>query len=252
MTLKEAFRKEVAEPLGLKRTGYFQPLDEELVENAAFGGRLAEKEDPSHGYHYYPEHAAAGLWTTPTELIKIGLALSKSYRRGGFLKKATARRMLTPVMDNYGLCVNNLRGDIGEHGGWNEGFLTEWIFSLKKDLCVASMFNRSANEPDWKQTYTALELFQNAEEDAVDAPGKRSLKALCGRYGHPENADFCVDEVFLENGKLYARFLDAEDGELTSQLYPIGKKTFGRKGGFTKIVFGENCLTMGGITCKKL
>ena len=28
-SLREAFQKEVAEPLGLKRTGYFQPLDEE-------------------------------------------------------------------------------------------------------------------------------------------------------------------------------------------------------------------------------
>ena len=35
-------QKEVAEPLGLTRTGYFQPLDEELIANAAFGGRLAE------------------------------------------------------------------------------------------------------------------------------------------------------------------------------------------------------------------
>ena len=51
-TLREAFAKEVAEPLGLKRSGYFQPLDEELVPNAAFGGRLGEKEDPAHGYHY--------------------------------------------------------------------------------------------------------------------------------------------------------------------------------------------------------
>ena len=60
-TLREAFQKEVAEPLGLKRTGFFQPLDEDLVANAAFGFRLAQKEDPAHGYHYYPEHAAAGL-----------------------------------------------------------------------------------------------------------------------------------------------------------------------------------------------
>ncbi|MBQ6428412.1 MAG: GNAT family N-acetyltransferase [Oscillospiraceae bacterium] len=79
-TLREAFQKEVAKPLGLKRTGFFQPLDEDLLSNAAFGGRLAEKEDPAHGYHYYPEHAAAGLWTTPTELVRIGLELSKSYR----------------------------------------------------------------------------------------------------------------------------------------------------------------------------
>ena len=126
-TLRDAFAKEVAEPLELKRSGYFQPLDEELVTNAAFGGRLGIREDPAHGYHYYPEHAAAGFWTTPTELVKIGIALSRSYRRGGFLKKKTARRMMTPVMDDYGLCLDvwesKAREDsVAGHGGWNEGF----------------------------------------------------------------------------------------------------------------------------------
>ncbi|MBQ6117229.1 MAG: serine hydrolase, partial [Oscillospiraceae bacterium] len=251
-TLREAFQKEVAEPLGLKRTGFFQPLDEESVSNAAFGGRLAEKEDPAHGYHYYPEHAAAGLWTTPTELVKIGLALSRSCRKGGLLKKETARRMLTPIMDSYGLGIYSFRGDIGCHDGWNEGFLTTWIFSLREDLCAAVMVNRSTEEQDREQSKLAIELFQNAEEDLADEPGKRSLKAWCGKYRHPENADCCVDEVFLQDGKLHAKFIDAEDGEFTAQLYPIGKKTFGRKGGFARIVFGENCLTVEGVTCQKL
>ena len=251
VTLAEAFQKEVAEPLGLTRTGYFQPLNEELIGNAAFGGRLAEKEDPAHGYHYYPEHAAAGLWTTPKELVMLGRAISRSYREGGLLRKETARRMLTPVMDSYGLGFQCFRGDIGYHDGWNEGFLTTWMFSLREDLCVAVMFNRSTDELDWKQSYIAIELFQTVEEDLAGKPGIRSLKALCGKYEHPEDAEFCVDEVFMKDGKLYARFLD-DDGESISQLYPIGKKAFGRKGGFSKIVFGKNCLTVGGNTCKKI
>ena len=250
-TLREAFQREVAEPLGLKRTGYFQPLDEDRISDAAFGGRLAEKEDPARGYHYYPEHAAAGLWTTPTELVKIGIALSRSYRRGGLLKKKTARRMLTPVQDRYGLCVYDLRGDIGCHGGWNEGFLTEWWFSLREDLCVASMYNRSTEEMDWKQTNMVIDLFQTVEEDAAGEPGKRSWKNFCGRYGHPADADFIIDEVFMKDGDLYAKGM-SEDGEFTSRLYPIGKKTFGRRGGLAKIVFGDESLTVDGITCRKL
>ncbi len=181
-TLREAFQKEVAKPLGLSRTGYFQPLDEELVSNAAFGGRLAYREDPAHGYHYYPEHAAAGLWTTPTELVKLGLALSKSYREGGLLKRETARRMMTPVLEDYGLCIRNLRGDIGYHGGWNEGFLTEWFFSLREDLCVASMVNRSSEYMDEAQTDIAIELFQTAEEDLAGDTDRKDWASYCGRY----------------------------------------------------------------------
>ena len=250
-TLREAFQKEVAEPLGLKRTGFFQPLDEELVKNAAFGGKLGIKEDPEHGYHYYPEHAAAGLWSTPTELVKIGLALSKSYRRGGFLKKKTARRMLTPVMDSYGLCVYNLRGDIGEHDGWNEGFVTEWMFSLREDMCIASMLNHSTDDLDWGQTKLALKLFQDGEEYLAGEPSKRALNSYCGKYSHPDDAEFFVEEVFMKDDELYARFKDADE-EFENRLYRIEKKTFGRIGGFTKLVFDEDGAYVNGVMCKKL
>ncbi|MBR4743707.1 MAG: GNAT family N-acetyltransferase [Oscillospiraceae bacterium] len=250
-TLREAFQKEVAEPLGLKCTGFFQPLDEELVKNASFGGKLGIKEDPEHGYHYYPEHAAAGLWSTPTELVKIGLALSKSYRRGGFLKKKTARRMLTPVMDSYGLCVYNLRGDIGEHGGWNEGFVTEWMFSLREDMCIASMLNHSTDDLDWGQTKLALKLFQDGEEYLAGEPSKRALNSYCGKYSHPDDAEFFVEEVFMKDDELYARFKDADE-EFENRLYRIEKKTFGRIGGFTKLVFDEDGVEVNGVTCKKL
>ena len=170
MTLREAFQKEVAEPLGLKRTGFFQPLDEELVENAAFGWRLAQKEDAAHGYHYYPEHAAAGLWTTPTELVKVGIALSRSYRRGGFLKKKTARRMMTPIMDDYGLCLDvwesKARQDsVAGHTGENWGFLTSWVFSRKKDICVAVMYNNVTAAADEAMENIACEIYKNAKEE---------------------------------------------------------------------------------------
>ncbi|MBQ3411948.1 MAG: beta-lactamase family protein [Oscillospiraceae bacterium] len=141
-TLRDAFAEEVAEPLGLKNTGYFQPLDEERAADAAFGGRLGEKEDRNHGWHYYPEHAAAGLWTTPSELVTIGLELSRSYRDGGLLKRETAVRMMTPVMKDYGLCMSVRDGCAG-HSGWNEGFLTYWKFSLTEDRCAAVMVNKT-------------------------------------------------------------------------------------------------------------
>ena len=169
VTLREAFQKEVAGPLGLKRTGFFQPLDEELAANAAFGGRLGIKEDPAHGYHYYPEHAAAGLWTTPAELVKIGIALSESYRKGGLLKKKTARRMMTPVMDNYGLCLNvweseTRKDSVAGHGGENWGFLTNWVFSRKKGICVAVMYNNVTEAADEAMDNIACEIYRNAKD----------------------------------------------------------------------------------------
>ena len=140
-TLQDAFAQEVAAPLGLTRSGYFQPLDEGMIENAAFGGQLGIWEDHSHGYHYYPEHAAAGLWATPNELVKIGIALSRSFREGTFLSKETAVRMMTPVMNNYGLCVE-CNTDSAHHMGVNTGFITFLKFSLSENSCVALMTNK--------------------------------------------------------------------------------------------------------------
>ena len=194
VSLREAFQKEVAEPLGLTRTGYFQPLDEDLVPNAAFGNRMAYKEDPAHGYHYFPEHAAAVLWTTPTELAKIGIELGRSYRKGGLLKKKTARRMLTPVMEDYGLCIQRLRSDVAYHDGWNIGFVTDWMFSLREDLCVVSMINNTTTGRLCQTNLKiVMELFQNEEENLADTPGKKFLQSCCGKYEHPDGADFCVD-----------------------------------------------------------
>ena len=109
--------------------------------------------------------------------MKIGLALSRSYRKSGFLKKKTARRMLTPVMDYYGLCMMRVNAktlgkemaakfgdDVGYHDGENEGFLTEWIISLKKDVCVASMVNRADDATCGAHFDLACEIYKKAKE----------------------------------------------------------------------------------------
>lgn len=160
MTLRDAFAREVAAPLDLTRSGYFQPLDGDKVDNAAFGGRLGIFEDRAHGYHYYPEHAAAGLWTTPTELVKLGIALSRSFREGGLLEKKTAERMMEPVLDKCGLCIFR-DNDRAYHGGWNNGFLTFWRFSLTEDLCAAVMINRANKTANKKLTQIDSLLFEN-------------------------------------------------------------------------------------------
>ena len=120
------------------------------------------------GYHYYPEHAAAGLWTTPTVLVKIGLALSRSYRRGGFLKKKTSQCTMTPVMDDYGLCLNvwgsEARKDsVAGHGGENWGFLTSWVFSRRKEICFAVMYNNVTKAASKAMNGIACEIYKNAK-----------------------------------------------------------------------------------------
>ena len=180
MTLRDAFEKEVAVPLGLHRSGYFQPLDESLIPNAAFGGKLGIWENRKHGYHYYPEHAAAGFWTTPEELVKIGVAISRSVREGGLLSQKTAERMVTPVLQNAGLCIfrdDNIP-DYAGHGGWNEGFLTSWGFSLAEDLCVAVMINRSSKSGSKILAELGSTLFLRASTEYSEEIGRDTKKGI--------------------------------------------------------------------------
>ena len=90
------------------------------------------------------------------------------------------------------------------------------------------------------------------EDIAVRDPDKSKWESFCGKYEHPGDADFIIDEVFMKNGDLWSSAIDDDGDEITFRLYPLGENEFGRKGGLVKIVFGDGCLTVNGLTCKKL
>ena len=90
------------------------------------------------------------------------------------------------------------------------------------------------------------------EDIAIKDPDKTKWESFCGKYEHPEDADFIVDEVLLKSGELWAKCIDEDGDDMQFMLYPIGEKEFGRKGGMLKLTFGEGCLTFDDFTCKKL
>ncbi|MBQ1555761.1 MAG: beta-lactamase family protein, partial [Clostridia bacterium] len=93
---------------------------------------------------------------------------------------------------------------------------------------------------------------QTIEEITIRNPDKSQWESFCGKYEHPEDADFMIDEVWMQDGELYAKAIDDDGDELKFRLYPIGENEFGRKGGMVRLKFGEGCLTCVGCTCKKL
>ena len=90
------------------------------------------------------------------------------------------------------------------------------------------------------------------EDIAVRNPDRSKWESFCGKYEHPEDADFIVDEVCLKDGELYANAIDEDGDDLTFRLYPTGENEFGRKKGMLKLAFGDGCLMLDGNTCKKL
>ena len=96
------------------------------------------------------------------------------------------------------------------------------------------------------------EPIRTIEDLAVKNPDKSKWESFCGKYEHPEEEDFIIDEVLMKDGELYAVAISEEYGEFEFRLYPIGDNEFGRKGGMLKLKFGEDCLIYGDEPCRKL
>src|SRR6202034_468449 len=80
-----------------------------------------------HGrWHVYPEMAAAGLWTKPSDLGKfaIEIALSTQGKSNRILSQKTTNEMLTPVMNDVGLGFFLDKDNPGQfgHDGADRGF----------------------------------------------------------------------------------------------------------------------------------
>jgi CubicO group peptidase (beta-lactamase class C family) len=108
-------------PLHMTRSTFEQPLPARLAGNAAeaYG---ANGEAVAGHWHTYPELAAAGLWTTPSDLARVVIELQTG---GHVLKPATQREMLTKVLGGYGLGLG--LAETGgrksfSHGGSNVGY----------------------------------------------------------------------------------------------------------------------------------
>ncbi|QSQ28494.1 serine hydrolase [Pyxidicoccus parkwayensis] len=116
-------RETVLAPLGLKHSTYEQPLPAALAPMAAsgtyFGGTPVEGK-----WHVYPEMAAAGLWTTPSDLSRIAIEVSKAKagKSTRVMSQAMAKQMLTKQSESFGLGFALQAGDDFGHGGSNEGF----------------------------------------------------------------------------------------------------------------------------------
>ena len=142
----DLMRDTVLTPVGMTRSGYEQPLPAERDKNAARahdrGGNARDVK-----WHVYPELAAAGLWTTPTDLARFGIELQKSLqgRSNRVLSRALAAEMATPVGVGP-FAIGMQIGKTGEgwylsHGGSNWGFQCRLRVHRIKGYGFAAMAN---------------------------------------------------------------------------------------------------------------
>jgi CubicO group peptidase (beta-lactamase class C family) len=118
-------------PIGMTDSTYEQPLPP-AREDFAASGTDSSGNVVAGKRHVYPEMAAAGLWTTPTDLAKfaIEIALSKQGKSNRVLSESMTRTMLTPEIEHTGLGFFVGMGgspDAFGHGGADEGFQAQLI-----------------------------------------------------------------------------------------------------------------------------
>lgn len=98
-------------------------------------------------YNIYPEKAAAGLWTNPTDFAKYIIETQLSYhgKSGKVLTPEMTRLRLTPYLDNinaFGVYINKKGNEkYFQHSGSNEGFGCQYRGSLEYGNGVIVMVN---------------------------------------------------------------------------------------------------------------
>ncbi|HEX8115930.1 MAG TPA: serine hydrolase, partial [Pyrinomonadaceae bacterium] len=239
----DIMRETVLKPLGMSDSGYEQPLPPARAALAATGHRADGK--PVEGkFHVYPEMAAAGLWTTPTDLAKFGIEvqLSLQGKSNKVLSKASAERMVTPPVGGsdmgLGLIVLRRGGQLYfGHDGADEGFRAQLIMHREKGYGAAVMVN-SDNSQIINEIFRAVareygwDEFLPPEVETVAVAPER-LSGYAGRY--LINPDRLLN-VTLEGGRLFAQPTQGAKAE----LFPISETTFTRQDAPLRLSFAPD------------
>ncbi len=188
----DLMRARVLGPAAMSDSTYEQPLPAPLRGRAAHA-YLADGAPVEGDWHTYPEMAAAGLWTTPTDLTKWAFALQDAYagRSTRLMSQASATTMLTPGLGDWGIGIEvKGEGDAKRfmHSGGNWGFRSNLVGWTTGGHVIAVMVN---GDDGWPLVQAVTEAvarhygwkgFETKLVEAVQvSPDK--LAAVTGRYG---------------------------------------------------------------------
>lgn len=179
-------REWVLQPIGMTNSTFEQPLPAAREKQAArahnrMGARTG---DP---WHVYPEHAAAGLWTTPTDLAKFLIEVQAtlaapaanrgaSERSTAVLTRAMMLEMVTPVgVGPYAVGFSVEKRGEGwyfGHGGSNWGFQCAMTAHRAKGYGVVMMTNGDNGSALMQELRDRIQ--QAYQWDALDKPIPRT------------------------------------------------------------------------------
>ena len=220
--------RRVLRPIGMTSSAFMQPASLALKRRAAMPHDTSGKAVPG-GPASYPELAAAGMWTTPTDLAKFALSMQRSAngKNGRVLRRESAAAMLAPVKNDYGLGLEIAAtgGALSfAHGGSNLGYQNSlFAYSTQGDGAVVmtngdggadiarALIRSIAAEYGWP-TYRVV------ERSAISISAE-AAKRMAGKYAIKGLGDF---EITEKDGEL-TFWIKAGQGE---RLYASSPATF--------------------------
>ena len=204
----QIMRELILEPFGLTHSTYLQPLPKRLAKNAATAHPW--KGIPLKGkFHTYPEMAAAGLWSTSTDLAKVGVELLQvlhARKANNLLTKDTLEAMLRPQLDTQtagtgdyvglGFFCNGSGDDFYfGHGGWDEGFVADMRFYMNLGQGAVVMINSNEGHPligELMQAIAREYEWPNASSKTKVATNLENSQAYTGLYSAKAGTQFRV------------------------------------------------------------
>ena len=227
----------VLRPFGMTHSSFAQPLSADRLPMAATPYRSDGAPVPG-GPRIHPELAAAGLWTTPTDLAHCLLATLDGLtgRRYSVLSQSTTVEMLSPVLGSaeglppglgrYGLGWL-VRGTAPQrqfwHNGVNHGFVNTMVIFENGDgavvmtnswggqILVGEILRSIADEYRWPDRQARIKTVIAADPQALDR--------LVGTYQF--TPQFAI-RVAREGNRLFSH----ATGEERRELFPESDRTF--------------------------
>lgn len=147
----QLMRRLIFRPLRLRDSYFSQPLDRRHIPAAA---RAAgpDGEPLEGGWRVNPELAAGGLWTTPSDVARLMIAVARAVRgeSRAFLRPGAAGELMVRGPGNWGIGVD-LGLAVGArhfgHTGHNIGFSSEFV--MFPDTCQGAVVMTNADQGGW-------------------------------------------------------------------------------------------------------
>jgi CubicO group peptidase (beta-lactamase class C family) len=220
----------VLQPLGMQYSTYEQPLPDKLLAHAATPYR-GDGTPVDTGPHVYPEQAAAGLWTTPSDLARlaIGVQQALSGTSAIVLPLGTAHAMLAPMYNQQaiGFVVGGSTAQkYFTHGGANEGYRCLLVSYQNGDGAVIMTNGDNGSEVASEIIRTIAHEYQWPDF----APPERTLNAV-----DPSSFDRYVGAYRLESGETVTFWRDDThiksrvSGQRAVEIFPTSEHEYFEK-----------------------